>query len=79
MKLQEMKCGDKACVMGYNDEKEHAGDETLERLLVLGLTQGTEITLHKIAPLGDPVAIQVRGYSLSLRKHEADCLILNSV
>jgi ferrous iron transport protein A len=76
MKLKDMRCNDRAKVVGYDDATENAYDETLEYLLVLGLTQGTVITLRKIAPMGDPVVIQVGGYSLSLRKYEADCLLL---
>lgn len=44
------------------------------KLLSMGLTKGTSIKLIKIAPLGDPVEIQVRGFNLSLRKDEADIL-----
>lgn len=44
------------------------------RLLAMGLTKGTEIKLVKVAPLGDPVEVMVRGYNLSLRKVEADIL-----
>lgn len=79
IKLKDMRCDDKACVSGYVAMDEQAEDATLERLLVLGLTQGTQITLQKIAPLGDPVVIKVGAYSLSLRKHEADCLVLRPV
>ena len=46
------------------------------KLLSLGLTTGVELTMKKSAPLGDPVEIEVRGYRLSLRKSEADVLIL---
>jgi ferrous iron transport protein A len=42
------------------------------RLLELGLTTGTAVELVRFAPLGDPVEIKVRGYHLTLRKHEAD-------
>jgi len=41
------------------------------RLLEMGLVPNTEITLMKMAPLGDPIEIMVRGYELTLRKHEA--------
>lgn len=40
----------------------------------MGLTPGTVLTVHRLAPLGDPVEISVRGFSLSLRRHEADAL-----
>ena len=42
----------------------------------MGLTRGTELRLVKVAPLGDPVEIEVRGYRLSLRKKEAEALLL---
>ena len=40
----------------------------------MGLTPGTEILVTRLAPLGDPVEVEVRGYSLSLRKNEAEVL-----
>jgi ferrous iron transport protein A len=42
-----------------------------KRLLDMGLTKGTEIYVKKVAPLGDPIEISLRGYDLSLRKDEA--------
>jgi len=52
------------------------GEETLRRrLLELGLVRGTEVSVVRLAPLGDPMQISVRGYSLSLRRTEA-CSIL---
>lgn len=42
------------------------------RLMDMGITKGTEIFVRKVAPLGDPVEITVRGYELSLRKDEAE-------
>ena len=41
---------------------------------MMGLTKGTEIYVRKVAPLGDPVEITVRGYELSIRKADADIL-----
>ena len=41
------------------------------RIMDMGLTKGTEVTVRKVAPLGDPIEITVRGYELSLRKDEA--------
>jgi ferrous iron transport protein A len=40
----------------------------------MGITKGTEIFVRKVAPLGDPVEVTVRGYELSLRKQDADIL-----
>lgn len=45
-----------------------------QKLLSMGLTPGTHFLIKRVAPLGDPIEISVRGYSLSLRKHEADVL-----
>lgn len=42
-----------------------------QRILDMGLTKGTEVRIRKVAPLGDPLEITVRGYELSLRKAEA--------
>lgn len=49
------------------------------RLLSLGLTPGTEILIHRVAPLGDPIEVLVRGFRLSLRRDEAaaiECEVL---
>jgi ferrous iron transport protein A len=46
--------------------------ETRPRLMEMGLLVGTPIELVRFAPLGDPVEIKVRGYNLTLRKHEAE-------
>ena len=46
------------------------------RLLEMGLLVGTPIELVRFAPLGDPVEIKVRGYNLSLRKHEAELILV---
>lgn len=45
-----------------------------QRILDMGLTKGTEVRIRKVAPLGDPLEITVRGYELSLRKAEATCI-----
>lgn len=41
------------------------------RLLDMGMVSGEQITVHRIAPMGDPIDVVVKGYHLSLRKHEA--------
>lgn len=46
------------------------------RLLEMGLLVGTPIELVRFAPMGDPVEIRVRGYNLSLRKHEAELVLV---
>jgi ferrous iron transport protein A len=47
-----------------------------ERLLSMGLTRGAEFTVERVAPLGDPVEITVRGFALSLRKDEAGAVLV---
>ncbi len=42
------------------------------RIMDMGITKGVEITVRKVAPLGDPIEITVRGYEVSLRKADAD-------
>jgi ferrous iron transport protein A len=69
-RLKDLKPGERAVIIGY----ESSEPLYLNKILAMGLTKGTEITLTKVAPLGDPVEIMVRGYSLSLRKAEADVL-----
>lgn len=49
------------------------------RLREMGLLPGTRITLVRTAPLGDPIEIQVRGYRLSLRKSEAECISVDDI
>ena len=44
------------------------------RIMDMGLTKGVEVYIRKVAPLGDPVEITIRGYELSLRKHDAACV-----
>jgi ferrous iron transport protein A len=69
--LAELSIGDRARVAGYSEHSAYAGQ--LERL---GLTPGTSLVLQRVAPLGDPVEIRFRGFSLVLRPAEAACLIL---
>ena len=49
------------------------------RLMDMGITRGTEIMIRKVAPLGDPLEITVRGYELSLRKAEAELVLVKEV
>lgn len=54
-----------------------AGEGALrQRILDMGLTKGAEVRVRKVAPLGDPLEISVRGYELSLRKREASCIVV---
>jgi ferrous iron transport protein A len=53
--------------------------EKKARLMEMGLLVGTSVELVRFAPLGDPVEIKVRGYHLTLRKHEADQIWVSAV
>jgi Fe2+ transport system protein FeoA len=64
--LDKLQPGDEAIVVEM-----HGEDETLNRLMELGLLEGTPLKLLRFAPLGDPLEILMRGYHLSLRRHEA--------
>ena len=46
------------------------------RIMDMGITKGTEVFIRKVAPLGDPVEITVRGYELSLRKADAEMILV---
>lgn len=46
------------------------------RIMDIGLTKGTEVRVRKVAPLGDPIEITVRGYELSIRKSEAENVVV---
>lgn len=46
------------------------------RLFDMGITPGAEVVMKKVAPLGDPIEVTVRGYELTLRKTEAACVIV---
>jgi ferrous iron transport protein A len=52
--------------------KINASGSLKRRIMDMGITRGVEITVRKIAPLGDPIEITVRGYELSIRKEDAE-------
>lgn len=57
-----------------------AGEGALrQRILDMGLTKGAVVSIRKVAPLGDPLELTVRGYELSLRKREAACIVVENV
>jgi len=49
------------------------------KLIDMGITPGTEITVCKLAPFGDPIQINIRGYELSMRKSEAEQVIIDKI
>ncbi len=67
--LRDVKVGESAVVA-----KIHGEGALKRRIMDMGITKGTEIYVRKVAPLGDPVEVTVRGYELSLRKQDADIL-----
>ena len=54
--------------------KLHGEGAVKRRIMDMGITKGSEIYIRKVAPLGDPVEITVRGYELSVRKNDAQCV-----
>ena len=64
--LSKLKKGQRARVIGINLDKK----EMRRHLLDMGITRGTEILIKKVAPMGDPVDIELRGYELCIRKEE---------
>ncbi|MBE9548647.1 MAG: ferrous iron transport protein A [Proteobacteria bacterium] len=70
--LKDMTVGTRARVSGYAG----AAPAYRKKLLAMGLTPGVEVKILRYAPLGDPIEILVRGYTLALRKHEASVLQL---
>ncbi len=73
--LREMPKGTNGRVVGYN--KVLRGYK--KKLLSMGMTPGVEFTIIRVAPLGDPVEILVRDFHLSLRKEEADALVVEKL
>jgi ferrous iron transport protein A len=54
--------------------KIHGQGPVKRRIMDMGITRDTEITVRKVAPLGDPIEVRVRGYELSLRKADIDII-----
>lgn len=67
--LRTAKCGETVTVIRLE------GVGALKRRIMdMGITKGTSVYVRKVAPLGDPVEVTVRGYELSLRRQDADCI-----
>lgn len=66
MTLKEVKVGHTVTVKKLNGQ-----GATKRRIMDMGITKGVEVFVRKVAPLGDPVEVSVRGYELSLRKADA--------
>lgn len=67
--LRNVKCGQSVRVV-----KLHGEGAVKRRIMDMGITKGTQIFVRKVAPLGDPVEVTVRGYELSLRKEDAQMI-----
>ena len=67
--LRSVKVGDTARVV-----KLHGEGAIKRRIMDMGLTKGTQVYVRKVAPLGDPIEVTVRGYELSIRKDDAQLI-----
>ena len=67
--LKEVKVGETATIV-----KLHGEGALKRRIMDMGLTRGTEVHVRKVAPLGDPMELTVRGYELSVRKGDAELI-----
>ncbi len=72
--LRDVKIGDTVTVV-----KIHGEGAIKRRIMDMGITKGTSVYVRKVAPLGDPVEITVRGYELSLRKADAEMVEVTEV
>ncbi len=71
MTLKDLKPGQSAIVKSIGEK-----GPTRRRLMDMGVTPGVKVEVIKVAPLGDPIEINIRGYELSLRKDEAQNIVL---
>ncbi len=67
--LRDVRIGDTAKVV-----KLHGEGAVKRRIMDMGITKGTDVYVRKVAPLGDPVEVTVRGYELSIRKADAEMI-----
>lgn len=67
--LREAKIGDTVRVV-----KLHGEGAVKRRIMDMGITKGVEVQVRKVAPLGDPIEVNVRGYELSIRKADAEMI-----
>ena len=70
--LRDMKVGETATVVKLQGE-----GAVKRRIMDMGITKGVEVHIRKVAPLGDPIELNVRGYELSLRKADAEMIEVN--
>lgn len=65
--LRDVPCGESVMVLKLGGE-----GALKRRIMDMGITKGTSVTVRKVAPLGDPIELNVRGYKLSIRKSDAE-------
>lgn len=70
--LRDVPIGDTATVRRLTGE-----GAVKRRIMDMGITKGTDVYVRKVAPLGDPIEVTVRGFELSLRKDEADKILVS--
>ncbi len=70
--LRDVKIGDTATVVKLSGE-----GAVKRRIMDMGITKGTPVFVRKVAPLGDPIEVTVRGYELSLRKVDAEMIMVD--
>ena len=70
--LKDVKVGETCTVARL-----HGEGPVKRRIMDMGITKGVEVYVRKVAPLGDPIEVTVRGYELSLRKSEAESILVN--
>ena len=71
--LSELKLGTKAIIESFSDK------ELALKLMEMGCLPGEKIHIERKAPLGDPIAISISGYVLSMRKAEAETILVNEI
>ncbi len=70
-KLNEVKCGETVKV-----KKVEGAGAVRRRIMDMGITKGSEVYVRKVAPLGDPIEINITGYELSIRKYDEEMIIV---
>ena len=73
MTLRDVKIGGRATVVKLDGE-----GAIRRRIMDMGITKGTQILIKRVAPLGDPIELTVRGYQLSLRKEDAKKILVEA-
>ncbi len=70
--LKDVSVGERTVVV-----KLHGQGPIKRRIMDMGITKGAEVLIRKVAPLGDPIEVNVRGYELSIRKEDAEFIEVN--